>query len=257
MNITRRDFLLGAGTLAAGAALAHPIRSVVGSANSGYAIDDSPIPTAEDYIQDGLVSLWDCIENVGLGEHNPDSTEWIDLVAGRKFTQVAFESDCACVVQATRGCSFNAFHFDSTSTELVCCRLAGSTQNHSFQSAQYVRINGTAGARGFSAQRYPIKNRQYIGTMHTAVITDAVPEEVNYLASTFEYVDGIGYSKYFLNGRQIDAREWQQEIEFYSMGIYNSLSPNNRFFRISLYDRVLGADEIAYNYDIDSRRFGL
>lgn len=46
-------------------------------------------------------------------------------------------------------------------------------------------------------------------------------------------------------------------MDFYSTGIYNFIRPNNRFFRISLYDRVLGADEIAYNYDIDRRRFGL
>lgn len=260
MNINRRAFLFGAGLLAASPALAKPIRSVVGSSNLGWT-EDGPVPTAEDYVQDGLVSLWDCIENVGLGEHNPDSTEWIDLVAGRKFTQVAFESDCACVVTGTgqRTCSFNGHYFDKMSSELVCCRLAGTTQNHSYSNAQYMHINGgaTPYARGFHAQRTPNNTRQYVGWGDYQILTDAVPEEVNYLATTFEYLDDVGYIKYYLNGRQIGYKEWHAELDFYSTGIYNYIRPNNRFFRISLYDRVLGADEIAYNYDIDRRRFGL
>ena len=256
MSTSRRDFLMGGAALLGASSFASPVRSTVGSMNLGYA-DDGTVPTAADYTQDGLVSLWDCIENVGLGEHNPDSTEWVDLVAGRKFTQVAFESDCACVVQAQRGCSFNSFHFDKMSTELVCSRVAGTTQNHSYLNAQYMRIDGSSKDMGFHAQRSPNTSRQYVGWGPFQTITDAEPEEVNFLASTFEYIDGVGYIKFYLNGRQIDYREWQREVEFYSTGIYNYIRPNNRFYRIALYGRALSGSEIAYDYQIDRRRFGL
>lgn len=257
MRPTRREFIAGCGALAASASLASPIRSAVGSSNSGFAADDGPMPTAEDYVQDDLVSLWDCIENVGLGEHDPASTEWVDLVAGRKFTQVAFEDDCACVVQSQRTCNFNGPYLDSLTCELVCSRVAGTTQNHSLQTVQYMRVGGVTTTKGFSAQRYPVNSRQYVGMMMPSILTDAVPEEVNCLAATFEYVDGVGYIKYYLDGRQIGEQEWQAEVEFYSKGLYNYIYPNNRLYRISLYHRALGADEIAYNAFIDRRRFGL
>ena len=48
-------------------------------------IDDKrfrPKPSARDYIQDGLVAMWDGIENAGWGKHDDNATEWVDLVNG-------------------------------------------------------------------------------------------------------------------------------------------------------------------------------
>ena len=39
--------------------------------------------TAKDYIQDGLVAIWDGIENVGYGLHDDDATIWKDCINGR------------------------------------------------------------------------------------------------------------------------------------------------------------------------------
>ena len=36
--------------------------------------------TAKLYIQDGLVALWDGIENAGWGIHNPDAMMWKNLL---------------------------------------------------------------------------------------------------------------------------------------------------------------------------------
>ena len=41
-------------------------------AKSGY--------TAKDYVQDGLIAMWDGIENAGWGVHNPNATVWKNLV---------------------------------------------------------------------------------------------------------------------------------------------------------------------------------
>lgn len=40
------------------------------------------VPTARDYIQDGLIAMWDGIENAGWGIHDPNATTWIDLIGG-------------------------------------------------------------------------------------------------------------------------------------------------------------------------------
>lgn len=47
-------------------------------AKSGY--------TAHDYVQDGLIAMWDGIENAGWGQHDPSATVWKDLVGGFDIT---------------------------------------------------------------------------------------------------------------------------------------------------------------------------
>lgn len=44
------------------------------------------VPTAADYVQDGLLLHLDAIENVGYGQHDANATEWIDLVGSVSLT---------------------------------------------------------------------------------------------------------------------------------------------------------------------------
>lgn len=37
--------------------------------------------TASDYIQDGLIAMWDGIENAGWGVHDPNATAWTEIVS--------------------------------------------------------------------------------------------------------------------------------------------------------------------------------
>ena len=37
------------------------------------------VPCARNYVQDGLAGIYDGIENVGWGTHNPSATSWVDL----------------------------------------------------------------------------------------------------------------------------------------------------------------------------------
>lgn len=49
------------------------------------------MPTAADY-QGELIALWDGIENVADGQHDGSSTEWVDLIGGRRATLTAHGS---------------------------------------------------------------------------------------------------------------------------------------------------------------------
>lgn len=44
------------------------------------------VPTARDYVQDGLLLHLDAIDNVGYGQHDANATAWIDLVGGVSLT---------------------------------------------------------------------------------------------------------------------------------------------------------------------------
>ena len=82
---TRREFLIS-GAASVGAALgaySSPVRSVLGSQDGINRPAGSP--TAKDYIQDGLVAMWDGIENAGWGTHNSSATTWKDLLGGQEL----------------------------------------------------------------------------------------------------------------------------------------------------------------------------
>ena len=46
----------------------------------------SPSYTSADYVQDGLVTQWDGIDNAGTGTHNPNATFWKDLAGNLDLT---------------------------------------------------------------------------------------------------------------------------------------------------------------------------
>lgn len=44
--------------------------------------EEEQMPTASDYVQDGLLVQWDGIDNAGTGVHNPNATTWKNLAGG-------------------------------------------------------------------------------------------------------------------------------------------------------------------------------
>lgn len=68
--------------LMAFAAFGSPVRSDEAAKGLSYIDEDVWNPTAADYIQDGLVNLWDAVENADWGVHTDYATSWTDLVGG-------------------------------------------------------------------------------------------------------------------------------------------------------------------------------
>ena len=55
---------------------------MLGARTAAWAKSGGGVPTAKDYVQDGLIAMWDGIENAGWGVHDPNATVWKDLVKG-------------------------------------------------------------------------------------------------------------------------------------------------------------------------------
>ena len=65
--------------LLAAVAVSAPIRSMIAARSSINAPATKTEYTAKDYIQDGLVAMWDGIENAGPGKHDDKATVWVDI----------------------------------------------------------------------------------------------------------------------------------------------------------------------------------
>ena len=122
-------------------------------------------------------------------------------------------------------------------------------------------LNGGSGsARGFNAQRYPIRTRQYIYEISGSCLApaDIIPEDKHTLAATFEY-DGTSTSiiRFYIDGELEQSSTLDAVLTQANQNVYAQLRENNYLDRLNIYSRALTADEIAHNYAIDKARFGL
>lgn len=60
-----------------------PVKSNLGAKSLEYIEGETAIPTASDYVLDGLVAMWDGIENAGWGVHDENATKLFELVSGQ------------------------------------------------------------------------------------------------------------------------------------------------------------------------------
>lgn len=85
--------------------------------------------TARDYVQDGLVAMWDGIENAGWGVHDDTATVWMDLVGGISPTiNGTIASDHVNSVGQMRvGSYLNQYFGAGTSFSIECVYDRGDT----------------------------------------------------------------------------------------------------------------------------------
>ena len=219
------------------------------------------MPTAKDYIQDGLVAMWDGIENAGWGVHNPNATVWTDLTGNLEPFQLP--------KVATVGTNYIDFNHGST-----------NFVSHSFSSVKTIEVGfsvlpttergaglhfGTVRsyARGLSLFPY-----MYIGVsqviQHASTVFDfsydAEIDEFTTASLTIE--DGIwtGFTK-ASQKKTVSRNEGFIIDSSVSFGNYVAGGIERGFGRKALfsrlYNRALTDAEIAANYAIDKARFNL
>ena len=78
------------------ALMASPQRGLDGA--KGICLGSGSVPTVSDYVQDGLLAMWDGIDNAGVGVHDDNAQYWVELVSGGanfpKPTLAEWKSNC-------------------------------------------------------------------------------------------------------------------------------------------------------------------
>ena len=223
-------------------------------AKSGY--------TAKDYVQDGLIAMWDGIENAGWGVNDPSATVWKDLSGnGNDLTQTGtvnttWEND-ACVFDKNRCMGMISFPeakdavlsknftlevvFSITSEDNINGSLFGLGANPYRTLWVFANTNTTINSVLYENTRIPVGEVTLNQTNHIAITGDG---------------------RVYLNG------------EFYTQRISSTNKPNDDVFNIGrlpwLSDYMIGkinairfrgknltAEKIAHYYQIDKARFGI
>lgn len=247
--MTKRKFLLGgiAAILSAQKMPAIQIRSIVGghgigrSANYHY--------TSQDYIQNGLVAMWDGIENEGVVIHNDATTIWKDLVDGRDIAlkgAVVGEDSISWNSNVRSSSPYGPPEF--VQMEVVFKSMSGynwklwfGDYGHSIISYFGAVIESKTAAQDNSSYRFWAR----------AVSIPLHQPEVygqRWATSIYQY----GTKKNIVKGNfNHTMTDWESDT--IQIGGRAGLSLHS----IRLYSRYLTNEEVAYNYMIDKKRFGV
>lgn len=226
-------------------------------------------PTAKDYVQDGLVAMWDGIENVGWGVHDNNATTWKDLIGNLDATAInspvfgdnhtdtsngywSLPSSVSEIVEMQSLTAEAAFQ-PSTSGETVenqgivgignnrsLWLFIGNPPRHSNSSIVWqVRRSGSIrawynnGALGTAAHSCSVvANNSVCNTYLDSAICTITP---NISAGSATSTD-----KFYI-GMMSDTVVWH--------------TFHGRTHSVRLYSRALTAEEIEHNYEIDKARF--
>ena len=243
------------------------------------------------YVQDGLVCLWDGIENVGYGVHDGAATGWVDLVGGLSiplcrdafFTgdslQILVSDDWASASSPVGNyCSVvsntevpqklkDAFATtDSTTVEGVW-RIADKETNPN-NKAEKTGIVFAPTSNPFSLIGYLRYGTPRYITFNPTGHTGYVPSEDETVAQSSIFVNGgesVGYidgtQKVKKSGEKYDARIFgsvYRPLVLNSDTYYKGMNFRHVIVHsIRLYNRALTPSEVAANYAIDAARFGI
>ena len=217
--------------------------------------------TSASYVQDGLVSQWDAIDNEGTGVHNPSATVWKDLKGNRDLKlqgNGAWRRGLAFYTSGPGAVGTNAA--PKYLTIEVLCKVANGSARILFWSgndrARYVLFDHNLTSpycRGYfdgSAKSETVK------TPYTRV-KRGMPVS---LVATYDNADNVTGIVHDGVQRAYDTmyNGWNPGHTGIVLGDRKTTSNypwTGEIYSIRLYDRVLTPEEIARNYQIDVKRF--
>lgn len=228
--------------------------------------------TAKDYVQDGLVAMWDGIENVGFEMHDPNTTIWKDLVHGieleAQYSHIEWNSDSLLVKGKWITQDQNAFGY--LQTQFFDAPKAGANCGYTLE---IVSKTTSTGSNNLFGQRYVAINIFSYDNKICAWLGNGNNTESSLLVgqkgvasfvivnngSTYDhssYANGILSRQYF--GRAYYGELYMLGIFGVGQGQYSSWGiAEGDYYNVRLYSRPLTADEISYNYKIDKARFNI
>lgn len=209
-------------------------------------------PTAKDYVQNGLVAMWDGIENAGWGVHDASATKWKDLVGNYDFnlnsSATINSNHIYCDGTQSAGNTGALIDVPVVTLEIVAQYLNSSGNTAIFMtggnnSYYYTEVFATSSS-----------NASFIFSYYFVDWKDTVVHSWSKnLNNTDCYKDGANVRT--KGNATLDVSSARGYIG--RIGGTGDVGCQCRIYSIRLYSRALTADEIARNYAIDKARFGL
>lgn len=226
-------------------------------------------PTAKDYVQSGLIAMWDGIENAGWGIHDANATGWLDLTGNEGLVTAI----------GTPTWTDNAFDGARDTSEAVATYFASNSKNlgNIVQAGTYsIEIVVTSDTRqesnggifsiGTSRQFWIWEANDardyFIDAIQSAQGPWSRPSDnARNKSYVYQFVLNGTEGYLYINGSLSQSRAYNttqmQSNGFMIARIPTYSTTRSKIHSIRVYSRALTASEIAANYAIDKERFGL
>lgn len=228
------------------------------------------------YISNGLIAMWDGINNAGVGVHDNNATTWKDLISGEDSVALpetaSFTSDH--LVKGTGGISLMA---DATS--LFSNVTAVTLETYQSQTQESTNGNLAHSVRvsplslSYGGYRYVSNNANAV--QGTLIYTDRSSYNAFKNGSTWTAVKTFipATKTYVVTNLSSTTRTWngyynaEKFSSLYSgsftsattygtnIGVTGAASGSSGLYSVRIYNRALSASEIDYNHTIDELRF--
>lgn len=212
-------------------------------------------PTAKDYVQSGLIAMWDGIENAGWGTHDASATVWVDLSGNGNDLELKNTAhfDTNSLVSANRD-YLSAVLAKSLPYDTI--EVCGFWDNSRNASALVCFGNSIDDERMMSITKNAIQiyNGGYQLRYSGLINPKSTWSGVHSGDSHTPYTNGV------LAAGTYSTNEWGNRTGTFGLSGSSNYSRWNfvgNYYNIRLYSRALTADEIARNYIIDKARFNL
>ena len=219
--------------------------------------------TSASYVQDGLITQWDGIDNAGTGAHNPNATVWKDLAGNLDLTLTANGSwtngnalavNGASAVGTTKAPLYKTIEIVySKPFQAKSCVFFHSGYTNRFVVFRYLSSIAPTNHVYFEAYQWTkyITKRTSAGEITSAVALYGDEEVVSDVFCDGErrtdgtYYEGWGNRKRVSVGGRFSDNSTQNE-NYPSQG---------EVYAIRLYSRRLTKAELAHNNIVDRKRF--
>lgn len=216
-------------------------------------------PTARDYVHDGLIAMWDGIENAGYGQHNASASAWKDLVGNNDLT----------IVSGAQTITSNSVVFNDTAlggklaneiSNVVAIEFCGMITRNAASAVFVPNRTGTGGyASGFYCfASWYLNNSFGSGNRKNGFSVGANNPFTVYSDYTTSESD---FAAKALNGVVASAGGARDYYSVFGNNVGFAYRSNYPFggvvYNLRIYSRSLTAAEIASNNAIDKERFGL
>ena len=224
---------------------------MLGARVGSWAKSGVGVPTARDYVQDGLVAMWDGIENAGWGVHDQNATVWKDLVGDFDFD---LSSASPAILSNGTTLTEESIHTDlpQVNRPKMTVEVVANPSYISQGALVWMRNPSWVGG----ALVYWVSGTFYYpwNILRKGGLSNAVHSIQMFWEEGNQGVNIDGISDARTSGT-VDSRNILSQIY---LGEYNGSKINNStFYSVRLYDRVLTDSELAANYAIDKARFNL
>lgn len=260
------------------ATLAAPVRSLVAARNTIGAEFEAKTYTAADYVQDGLIAMWDGIENAGWGVHDESMRCLVDLCGNPDYDMYLNHSSVilgdSYVLIPTNYSVSSIFPIStkttqslSTETKTVECFVTSFTGRGSLSVTCLYELGVNNRVDFYYGAAYAIRT----GTSSSSrACFQAMPYGTENGSYTFSYQDDISVcTAIYHNGRRIDNTNNRvipspgygggaMKIGSWNWkGAANAIPKGVKIHSLRVYGRVLSDAEVLHNYRIDKSRFNL